>query len=301
MLVIEAVDTFLEEARALREDSQLDSVILKAAEGDNNAFTTLYNKFIRLLTTVARAKAKGAAKSDVDDIVQNTFLKFYEKELPKFAAKMKAGERKGADLVHLLKTAVRNATADANKAAARKGLSHRRIGEFEPSQGAVLGKSEKHLGARSKKVVRAAYKRALAKAKLKPVERKFIMALFGQTEFKVPEHGTITAIADKVGLAPGKNQKQLASIALKAKNKFLKTFCTDKELCALLPHFKGELGRARDVSKRIPGLGGNICKDHTCEEVEFIVGLLGEEFAEFDQGGAQDLVLSWIARNLSED
>lgn len=300
MLIIESVGQYLTDVRALNE-SKLDDLIVKAAEGDSGAFEQLHRKFVGPLTQVAKTKAKGAAKADVDDIVQETFLKFFTTELPKFAEKLKTKGVRATDLRGWLQRVVINAVIDANRKAARKGISHRRIGDDEPAAGEVAGGSEKHLGERAKKVVRAAYKRALAKAKLKPAERKFIMALFGHTEFKVPEHGDLTPAAKQAGLGKGKTDKQIGAIANKAKKKFLKFFCTDKELCDLLPSFKGERGRARDVTKKIPGLGGNICKDHACEEVEFLVGLLGEEYAGFDQGSAQDLVLSWIARNLPED
>lgn len=299
MLVFEAVDEFLAGSRALlaEDDEKLKQLIIKAAEGDNAAFTSIYNKFSRVALGVARSKAKGAAKSDVEDIVQTTFVKFLGGEMKKFAAKLKAGQRKARDFKPLLISIVKHAVIDANKAAGRKGMTHRRIHDVEPSDSPTG--SEKHLGLKSKRTIRLAFNRALAKAKLTPTERVFIGMLFRGTEpgmgWDVPGHGQIAQIAKKAGLGKGQPTKQIAGLGTKAKKKFLKTFCNDKDLCALLPRFKGRMGRARTKGVKIPGLGANVCKDvPTCTE-EFVVALYEMDDAEWlDEDTACDLLLPWI-------
>jgi DNA-directed RNA polymerase specialized sigma24 family protein len=294
--VLEAVSTFLEETRLLESDDKLHQLILKAAEKDAQAFSTLYEKYAKLMLGVARSNARGRAVNEIDDIVQNVFLKFYEKEFAKFAEKMKAGKVKPERLRPLLLAATRNATLDANRKSGFRGSIESPMGAYDP-KGKLKGK---RLGEHAKKVVRAAYKRALAKAKLSTEQRKFVMGLFGTTDFKVPEDsGDIKKVAAKVW--PDSSEGSRKSLATRAKARFLQFFCKDEELCKLLPHFKGELGMARKKSAQLAGLGkGNVCGKHACEEIEFLAAL-GEDVTGIDQSQAQNLVLSWILENLPKD
>jgi len=302
--VIEEVASFLVEARRLAEaDEDLRQLIIKASEKDQAAFSRLYSMYSKMMTIIARRHAKGRAVNDIDDIVQDVFVKFYEKELPKFAQLMQMGQRTPDRLRPTLLSATKNATVDANRKSGFHGSFESPMGGFDPTgQGKLSGEQ---LGDRAKKVVRAAYKRALAKAQLDVSERKFITLVFGSVEFKAPKPGEITNAARKawpVTQAGNPTTKEILNQkANRVKTKFLKFFCTDKELCALLPHFKGLLGRARDKSKVLTGLGaGNACKDHACEELTFLSDL-GEDTASLDQAQAQDVVLSWIAENLPKD
>lgn len=286
MLVYEAVADYLAEARKLSGQA-LKAAIVKAGEGDPNAFTQLYTEFTPLLKTVARAKARGGAVSDVDDIVQTVFVKFYEKELKKVAKLIASGKKDVGYLVALLKRSTLNATVDANRAAGKRGMTGGRSTDIDPA-GALTGR-DKHLGAESRKVVRAAFQRALKSPKLKKDEREYIQALFsdGPEGFAVPTHGNTGEIQKKLGIKSARGTK--------IKTKFLKLFCNDKELCALLPRHKGRLGRARDISKGIPGLAkaGNVCKGvGVC--TEFFWRLTGDHFLVEDEGTAEDLVLSWL-------
>jgi DNA-directed RNA polymerase specialized sigma24 family protein len=299
VLVHAAVAEYLTESRKLsRQDGILADLIAKAAAGNGDAFTRLYNKYSPVLKQAAKGKAKGAAVSQVDDIVQNTWLKFYEKELGKIAKKIADGQKDPGFLVAVLKRSVMNATMDANKKAARKGLSYHAKG-IEPSS-AGRPRQEKKLGVGSRKIIRAAFKRALAKANLKPNERIFIGMLFGGGEgFAAPKYGSIVPIAKKAGIGKGKIDKQVGALANKTKTKFLKHFCNDKELCDLLPHYKGKLGRAKTKGVKIPGLGANVCKDvGVC--TEFFWKLSGDHFIVEDESIAEDLVLSWLMGALTQ-
>jgi hypothetical protein len=299
VLIHAAVADYLTEARKLsKADAQLATTIQKAANKDSAAFTLLYNKYTPMLLRLAKSKAKGAARSDVEDIVQTVFTKFYEKELPKIAKQITDGHKDPGFLVAVLKRSVMNATISANQAAGRKGMSHKRILDVEPSAQGLAGR-EKRLGAGSRKIVRAAFKRALAKANLKPEERIFIGMLFsGPGGFDAPQYGAAAALAQKAGMGKGKSQGQIGALATKAKTRFLKFFCNDKELCALLPHYKGKLGRARTKGVKIPGLGANICKDvGAC--TEFFWKLTGDHIIVEDESVAEDLVLSWLMGVLS--
>ena len=190
MLIYEAVESFLIESRRL-SNADLKDLIQQAADGSGDAFTKLFNNYMPILKHVARAKARGAAVADIDDIVQNVFLKFYEKQMTKVADLISSGKKDASYLTALLKLSVRNATVDANRKAAKKGMTHRQIDDVKPA--GVIGDSEKHLGKESKKIVRAAFARALKSPKLNKQERQFIKKLFTGPggKFDVASHGDI--------------------------------------------------------------------------------------------------------------
>jgi DNA-directed RNA polymerase specialized sigma24 family protein len=287
--LVEAVDATLYFSRfRLAEASEsVKSLVAKAVNGDKDAFATLFAKLTPKLKAVIRRKSRGMQETDVEDVLADVWLGVVSKGLDKHKAKPEG-------LIPYLVKSVKNRAITAGKKASRYGSTHL------PVQPGAIGIAKKGgLSEKEKKVVRAAVTRALAAAKLSKQEKALIVQMFGVAgnELKLPDYGKDLEIAKAAGV--GGKKGSVSSKLTRAKKKFLQQFCTDQALCDLIPS-----GHRRDLEKKIPGLGVNVCKDvpGSCVE-EFAAGLLGltEEDARIEESEAEELVLSWLTEVLARE
>jgi DNA-directed RNA polymerase specialized sigma24 family protein len=298
----QAVDAALFFGRFRLEEAsgRLVDLVKRAATGDAGAFNSLIIKLEPRLRATARARSRGSLSDyDIDDVLQNTWMEMMKPgALAKFADKPEG-------LVPFMHAIVKNKTINMSKAKTRAGKTYRSMGKLVPAAPgvALTGRGRGKLSAAEKKVVRRAVNRALAKAALTDKERMFIAMLFGGEDV-VPGYGRDVKLAKKVGVETGKTHKTVPGVgawAYKTKQKFLRHFCTDQELCDLLPS-----GRALTKAVKIPGLGQNACKGvkDSCTESEVTVfahraHLLDEDHPKIDEGKAVELVLSWLTEVLA--
>jgi len=215
---------------------------------------------------------------DAEDVVQDALTAVLVKPdaLKRFAADPKG-------VIPFLHATVKN------KALNKRGKNARSRSTADPSQLPATGRGA--LGPKAKQVVRDAIKRALKTASLSKQEREFLAAMFGGEEIEGTHYGAAGKLGQKAGLSSPQQTR--------ARDKFLKKLCTDRELCDLIPS-----GRARSGSKKLPGLPTNICQRvaGSCVE-EFAASIYGlQEDAPWLRGdAAAELVLSWIGDALNAE
>jgi DNA-directed RNA polymerase specialized sigma24 family protein len=282
---------------------RLADLVARAAGGDSDALNTLMVRLEPKLRTVIKARSRGSLGADeIDDVVQDIWVDVWEKKvLGKLATPQ--------GVVPMLAAIARNKTINASKAKAKAGRTHTSDSDVEPSSDSSLRYSHgriTNLGPDAKKVVRRAVTRALAKAKLTPQERVFVSMMFGMTtggELQVPTKSGHQAAARKAGKTG--TDAAVSIWGSRARKKFLQHFCTDKELCALLP-----AGRERSALTTLPGLlpksGDYACKGvkDSCMESSVVafasrVAVLAEGHEQIDEGKAGELVLSWLTEALA--
>lgn len=248
MKLVETVDAYLYLARltmdlAEAEDPSIGTIAAKAALGDGSALAELYSRYAGSLTKIASAYVDAETAQDV---VQDLFIKFHEK---KFASYAPSFNEDGRSAWAVLATAVKRAALNSRKLAQRAttGVDDmagaagadkstvKRTGHVEP-----LSKNEKD-------TVRNVVQRAISQAKFTDQERKYIETLFGRPgeELKdITRFFSDAADADRDekslqdiarSIWPDKNPNAAGVAGNRTREKFLKQFCQDKELLALLP------------------------------------------------------------------
>jgi len=300
-LMEEAVDALLYFGRFdLSEAAEkLADLVTKAAAGDRDAFAALMRRLEPKLRAVIKARSRGSLQpADVDDVLQSVWVEVFEKGV---LQKLNSPE----GVVPMLNAIAKNMTLNAAQLRARQGATSRRAAIAPGATGVAKPGRRRgggQLSSADKKIVRKAVTRGLAKAKLAPDERMFIAMAFGLTpggEAQLPDYGSDVERAKKVGKTG--NDKTLSAWSSRVKRRFLRHFCTDKELCDLLPS-----GRSRSRTNQIPGLGQNACKNvkDSCVEDEVVafahrLGALTEGHPQNVEGEATELVLSWLTETLA--
>lgn len=298
-LMEQAVDVVLWFGRFRLEEAseRLVDLVTRAVAGESDALNTLVTRLEPKLRAVAQTRSRGSLQgADIDNVLQDSWVKLLKPgALNRFADKPE-------DLIPFLYRIVQNQTLSAITVKSRAERKHRSldIDPISPGKAGTRG-SGSRLSQAEKKVVRRAVTRALAKAKLAPQERLFVSMLFGVTtggEMKLPDYGKDVTRAKLVGV----KEKSISGWTSRTKQKFLQHFCTDKELCDLLPP-----GRARDKITRIKGLGQNACKGvgGSCMESDVVafahrVLPLVEDHPQIGESEAGELVLSWLTEVLAE-
>ena len=278
-LLEEAVNAHLFFHRPISEaeSPKLVALAKKAVEGDMGALNDLITSLQRNLVATAKAVVKNP--DDAEDVVQDALMAVLGK--PDSIKRFK-NDPKG--VIPFLHKTVRNKAINLGKKLSR-GKS-----TADPST-LPAASTPSRLGDEAKKVVRDAIKRALESTKLSKAERAFLTDMFGGEDIKGTEYGAAGKLGKKHGV-PSHQQTR-------ARDKFLKQLCTDKELCDLLPS-----GRARKHGAKIAGLPTNICDKvkGSCVE-DFAAHLYGlNEDASWLRGdAAADLVLSWISGVLASE
>ena len=304
-LMEEAVDALFYFGRFRMEEAteKLADTLTKAAAGDSDAFTSLMLQLEPKLRATIKARTHGSLQpSEIDDVMQSVWVEVFEKGL----LQKVAGPR---NLMALLSTVAKNKAINASKEKAKAGVTHRSTTALGPLSPGVVkaGRGASQLSMAQKKIVRKAVTKALAKAKLKPEERLYVSMLFGMDpggDLHVADYGGDLERAKKAGMTGSDNS--ISSRATRIKLKFLRHFCTDRELCDLLPP-----GRARTQITKIAGLGQNACKgvkdtcmddedaDDVVTEFAYRIGALSEADPQNVEGDAGELVLSWLTETLA--
>lgn len=304
-LMEQAVDAVLYFGRFRLEEAteKLVDIVTKAAGGDHDAFSALMQRLDSKLRATIRVRSRGTLNgSDIDDVLQDVWMEVWAKGVLK---KLTSPE----GVVPLLNAIAKNKAINASKAKARAGAKRTSASDIAPVSIGVTkaGRGGGQLSAADKKIVRKAVTKALAKAKLKPDERLFVSMLFGTTPGgvlqipgkQVPGSAQDVARAKRAGRTGA--DKTISAWASRIKRKFLRHFCTDRDLCDLLPS-----GRARSQLTKIPGLGQNACKNvkGSCMDDEVVafahmIGALHEGHPQNVEGEADELVLSWLTETLA--
>ena len=243
MLVVEAIQSYFELLRAtperLTEDTELKELVVKATLGNQAALGDLYMRYRKSLFKVARAKANNS--DDAEDAVNDVFLRIAQGKFAGYGQRVQSGEKEAKGIVPLLMRSVINAVKNAKRSqATRKAVSIGGGGDDDDRvvDPAAPEKDEPGLTTKEREVVRSAVDRAIDQAKLTPQERDYVSLLLKGDDglADITELGKQTTLAKKIW--PEKKDKTAIVHARRVTDRFLKQFCTDKSLCALLPSGK---------------------------------------------------------------
>jgi len=268
VLIVEAVWAALDLLRGpsqklLEDNPELHAAFQSALAGDRNAFAKLYTHYMPSLLRVANSRTK--SPEDAEEAVHDVLVKIMSGEMGHANVTTPQG------LTGYLMRAVRNAVSNKSRAAkagpSAKGtvvdpetgevkqkrykLKAKSIGadpeagEVDPTAasagqrfGEPTGKTT-GLNDDEKKIVHMALDQAMTSAKLGDKERDFLQRLIGSGEDLRDITGTGAGAGRAAKLAaevwPEMQDKSRQVHAKRIRDRFLKQFCGDKALNALIP------------------------------------------------------------------
>lgn len=276
MLIIEAVFAVLDLLRGpsqklLEDNPELHAAFQSALAGDRNAFAKLYTHYMPSLMRVANSRTK--SPEDAEEAVHDVLVKIMSGEMGH--ANVTTPQGLTGYLMRAVRNAVSNKTRAAKSGPSAKGtvvdpetgevkkkrykLKGKSIGadpeagEVDPTSasagqrfGEPTGKTT-GLSDDEKKLVRMAFDQAMKNAKLGEKEHEFLQKFIGSGEDLRDISGTGEGAGRAAALAaevwPDMHNTTRKIHAGRVRDRFLKQFCGDKALNALIP-----TGHARETA-----------------------------------------------------